>query len=160
MMLRAPRFNHDQLEALRSLLQIDFARSVRESVLKSRKEPLEDTSEAISRQLKMSGKFQEADGPLMIGGVIMQIQGVEEIQMPLEDRWFEFYNTIITKVAPTTVDLSWVVAEKRESALADLNLKQEQLKQRFSNAVLIDRAQMENNFAKAPAGKPAKVLMN
>lgn len=155
MMLRAPKFNSITLEGMRTLLRLDFARSVRYVVQKARVEPIPEEALVTAKILELIDRFTEAEQPLLITLSIMKMHGAPEALMPLNDDLFELYGRIITRTDLKPDNFKGIPEDQLHQIIDPLKAVQEDLKKAFDEAAVVDRDAMEKKYGGAPAGTPA-----
>lgn len=150
-MIRVPVVNVDQLQALRSLLRLDFTRCVRKALTDSTVVPLQCVS-----ILRLTEYMNQAEQPLVVVAALMQYHGTPTAMIPLDPARFEFFTKLLT-ISLGASDFPGLTDEQLEPLLAPMRAYVAELKTIFEGAALVDESALRSKMKTPP---PSSGMMN
>lgn len=150
-LIRVPVVNRDQLQALRSLLKLDFTRCVRSALTKG---------DAIPQQclsvLQLTEIMEAAEQPLIVVAAIMQFHGTPTAMLPLDQGRFTFFTRLLS-IPLGVSDFPSLTEEQLEPVLAPMRAYVVELKKIFESAAHIDEDALRS---KMKTSTPKTGMMN
>lgn len=165
MMVRAPLFTYNALEALRALIRLDFENRLKASLLETNANP---SPEAFQKQVKMVHNFVEHQEPLSVAMAILEIRSDDEILMPLADFRFNYYQSIVNDLSiDREKDFPNIPEDRFNEDIGPLIEAQQELKEIFAEAEYIERSDIDiedepeqSPPPQTPKGGSNKALLN
>ena len=160
-LMKAPKLEKKHLQALKTLVRLDFARAVRFKMEALQKNPGEHPAESTIKILTLTDMLADADQPLSVTMALMDMHGAVASWMPLTDARYEFYSATIARPV-TEEDFRGVEADKLAVILEPLRQLQSELVEIFKNADAVDPAELFRQNGKGLSGSPStsKGLVN
>jgi hypothetical protein len=131
-MVRAPVVNGDQLQALRSLLKLDFTRCVRNTLTKGG-----GIAQQCMSILQLTELMEQAEQPLIVVAAIMQFNGLPTAMLPLDSVRFNLFTRLLDTPLGTS-DFPGLTEEQLEPVLAPMRGYIEELKKIFESSAHLD----------------------
>lgn len=150
-LLRIPVVNVDQLNALRSLLRLDFTRCVRKVLVENTVVPLQ-----CVKILQFTELMNQAEQPLIVVAALMQYHGTPTAMLPLDAARFDFFSKLLS-VPLSPHDFPGLTDEQLEAYLTPMKNFIEELKKVFESSGHIDEQTLRS---KMKTSTPASGMMN
>lgn len=113
-LLRVPIVNREQLQALRTLLRMDFTRALRNALTEQQQISLQCVA-----VLQLTEYLTQAEQPLVIVASMMQFHGYPTAMLPLDSTRFAFFTRLLS-ISLDTKDFPGVDPEQADTVLAPL----------------------------------------
>lgn len=139
-LMRAPVVNRDQLEALRTLLRLDFTRFLRNTLSQAGQVPTQ-----CLKILQVTDTMSQAEQPLVIAAALIQYTGTPTAMLPLDQVRFDFYSRLLN-IPLGPGDFPGLTEEQLEPVLAPMRAYVEELKAVFESAAHIDEAALRSKM--------------
>ena len=153
-LMKAPKMEKKHIQALKTLIRLDFARAVRFKMESLQKNPGEHPAESTIKIMTLTDMLADADQPLSVTIALMEMHGAHASWMPITDARYDFYTrTIATPV--TEDDFRGVAPEKLAELLEPLRRLQAELVEIFRTADVVDPAELFRQNGKGLSGTPA-----
>jgi len=150
--VRAPILSFDQIDALRSLLRIDFARGLKQALEEHNPSVKLSTMETAVIILELTEYMTELEAPLLIHSLFMDMTGEEPAQCPLANDEYGFLAKLLT-IPMKTSDFPGVADTEIMPLLTSIQASVEGLKQAFLNAPTVEADVGDRAIEK---GEPSK----
>lgn len=152
-LLKAPRLERKHLLALKVLVRLDFARSIRFKMESLQKNP-EDAVESTIKLMTLTDMLMNAEQPLLVTLALMDTHQAQEAWLPLTDDRFAFYSRTLA-VDVTAADFGNMPADRLQEAIEPLKALQIEVRKLFANADQMDPQEVMggSKVAQPVAGK-------
>lgn len=150
-LVRVPVVNRDQLQALRSLLRLDFTRCMRNILTTETEVPVQ-----CVRILAITDVMNQAEQPLIVVAALMQYHGTPTAMLPLDAGRFGFFSKLLS-IPLGTRDFPGISDEQLEPILAPMRAYIAELKTIFDSSAHIDEEALKN---KMKTSTPKDGMMN
>jgi len=151
-LLRVPVVNRDQLQALRSLLRLDFTRALRNALTESKVVPLQCVT-----ILRLTEYMNQAEQPLIVIAAMMQHTGKPTSLLPLDKERFAFFSRLLD-ISLGTEDFPGLTEDQLEPVLAPMRVYVTELKALFEASATLDEDAIRGKVQDDPG--PPSGLMN
>ena len=138
MMMRTPKVNEDQIEALRMLLRIDFSRAVG-VVLRKSSSPTLQTVEI----LELTDLLSSVEQPLLIAKAMMFFSKEPSAHLALDQPRYELLGNLLNTQLKVE-DFPGADSSKVELFLSPLRANIDSLKEQFESAGFLDSDTMKD----------------
>ena len=152
-MLRVPVVNIDQLQALRSLLRLDYTRGVRMALTGEKKDDIPDT---CLRILTLTEYLTEAEQPLVVVAALMEFHGTPTAMLPLDAERFTFFENLLS-ISLEASSFPGVEQDSLNQVLEPMRSQVDELKKVFSAAEYLDSESLKNK-ARLPEADPNRMM--
>ena len=151
MLMRVPVVNRDQLQALRSLLRLDFTRCLRNTLINTTVVP-----QQCLNILQLTDVMSQAEQPLIVVAALMQYHGTPTAMLPLDAGRFNLFSKLLA-IPLGSADFPGIAEDQLEPILAPMKAYIAELKTIFESSAFIDEEQLKNKMKTAT---PKSDMMN
>lgn len=150
-LMRVPVVNRDQLQALRSLLRLDFTRCLRNIL-----ENVTVVPQQCLNIMQVTDVMSQAEQPLIVVAALMQYHGTPTAMLPLDAARFQLFSKLLDTPLGTR-DFPGLTDEQLEPVLAPMRAYVQELKTIFESAALVDEDALKR---KMKTDAPKTGMMN